>query len=141
MVSHLVDSLYAFCSRTFLIRFDEETVKLNETCTFRLEIESYPKCDLKDITLECELMHGDTGYSPDAVGGNLFSCSKGNGSVVPPVTFKCLATFKANLHRVNKNISEYVPILFDNSHFCVVQSTVHTILLGTNSRQILLEHL
>lgn len=42
MPSHIVDQYNAFVSKTFLIRFCEEEVRINDICFFRAELDAYP---------------------------------------------------------------------------------------------------
>ena len=43
---------------------------------------------------------------------------------------KPVAKFESKINNVFSGIKEYVPIMFDEMHFCVVKATVHSILIG-----------
>ena len=49
------DESYSFQSKTFLIRYCEEEIELNEICSFRTEIDAYPINESEVFYLVCEL--------------------------------------------------------------------------------------
>ena len=57
--SHVLDELNAFCTRTFVIRFCEEEIELNDTCHFRTEFDAYPDYTTQAFFMEAELMYAD----------------------------------------------------------------------------------
>ena len=52
----------AYCTRTFLVRFSDEKVDLNELCHFRTEFDAYPDYENQEFFLEAELMFCDLSY-------------------------------------------------------------------------------
>jgi hypothetical protein len=44
--------------------------------------------------------------------------------------FKVVCSFKSKVNNVHIGISEYVPIVFDEEHYCLVNTTFHTLLFG-----------
>ena len=60
--SHILDIHSAYCTRTFLIRFCDEEVDLNELCHFRTEFDAYPDYQNQEFFLEAELMFCDLSY-------------------------------------------------------------------------------
>lgn len=57
--SHILDEMHAFCTRTFVIRFCEEEIELNDLCHFRTEFDAYPDYTSQTFTMEAELMYSD----------------------------------------------------------------------------------
>ncbi len=44
--------------------------------------------------------------------------------------FKLASQYKCRLNAIPHGINEYVPILFDENHFCYLNATFHTTILG-----------
>lgn len=55
-----IDETQKYLSKSFLIRFCEETFEINEICQFRCEIDAYPSMNETNLFFECELMFFDT---------------------------------------------------------------------------------
>ena len=49
-----------YLTKTFLIRFCEETADINEICQFRTEIEAYPTLNESNLFFDCDLLFFDT---------------------------------------------------------------------------------
>ena len=66
-----------------------------------------------EFTIICELMCADI----QKIGG-------------PPSDelFKSASVFEAKIKNSHRGVHEYVPVMFDNHHFCVVNCTMHSIL-------------
>ena len=100
-----------------MIRYQDEEVDLNEICFFKIEVPAYPEYDAYIFTLYCELMCADI----QKIGG-------------PPSSedadqlFKCVSVYQSRIHNSHKGIHEYMPIMFDNHHFCVINCTFHSVL-------------
>lgn len=43
---------------------------------------------------------------------------------------KSVSKFESKINNLFSGIKEYVPIIFDEMHFCVVKATVHSLLIG-----------
>jgi hypothetical protein len=43
---------------------------------------------------------------------------------------KPIAKFESKINSLFTGVKEFVPISFDELHFCLVKSTVHSILIG-----------
>lgn len=50
----------SYLSKTFMIRFCEETFEINEICQFRTEIDAYPTLNENNLYFECDLLFFDT---------------------------------------------------------------------------------
>jgi hypothetical protein len=48
--------------------------------------------------------------------------------------FKCVAVQKFRIRRLQEGIFEYIPVVFDEQHFCVVLATIHSSLLDFRFR-------
>jgi hypothetical protein len=59
MQAHVFDRLSAFCSRSFIIRYCDEEIQLNDICFFRIELDAYPSYKDPVLFLECELMFSE----------------------------------------------------------------------------------
>lgn len=55
----IIDQEKSYMTRTFLIRFCDEEVDLNEVCHFMSEYDAYPNFTETDFFLEGELMFAD----------------------------------------------------------------------------------
>jgi hypothetical protein len=51
------------------------------------------------------------------------------------VEFKSVAFQKFMLRNVCDGIHEFIPITFDEAHFCVTQTTIHSLLMDYRFRQ------
>lgn len=73
---HILDKYSAYVTKTFLIRFCEEEVDINEICHFRTEIDAYPGLDDNNMYFECELLFSDitnmSNLKKSEVGINIF---------------------------------------------------------------------
>jgi hypothetical protein len=49
-----------YLTKTFLIRFCEETSEINEICQFRTEIDAYPTLNEANLYYDCDLLFYDT---------------------------------------------------------------------------------
>ena len=115
----------AFVTKAFMIRYCEEEVELNDVAYFRTEV---PVEDLEtwNLIFEAELMFSD-------LGGNLTSESvQEEMSKKPEFGVVSSATF--TLTAPTNGLHEYVPVLFDESHFCVANATIHCALVDFRHR-------
>ncbi|CAD8174235.1 unnamed protein product [Paramecium octaurelia] len=105
-----IDEQY-FQTRTFMIRFQEEEVEIDESCIFKIEVSASPHYE-HEFKLICELMCADL--------------AKIGGPPNEESLFKCVATFQGRICNSYKGVHEYVPIMFDTNHFCQVHCTVNS---------------
>ena len=66
LASKILDEEKTFCSKTFLIRYCEEEVEINDVVLFRAEIEAAPDYLNTDFYLEIELHFSNL----DNIGGS-----------------------------------------------------------------------
>lgn len=50
--------------------------------------------------------------------------------------FNKVSTFKAQIAHVYSGVHQYLPILFDDQHFCVMSTNIHAILMGILSLKL-----
>lgn len=118
-----------FRSRSFLIRYCEEEVELDDVGQFRLEIPDIQQ-DLP-LTLEIDLMWAD--LSPHG-GTDSFTDNADGTNTVPLDEFKVQSVQKYQLHHVAKGIHAFCPVIFDEFHFCLTSMVVHVSLLDYRLR-------
>ncbi|CAK74272.1 unnamed protein product (macronuclear) [Paramecium tetraurelia] len=114
--SKLIDT--SFYSKAFIIKYCDQVVELNEGCVFRIEIQAYPEMNLNELYCIIELHFCELStitqedFKPDRLQNYQ----------------KCVAKFSSKLHNV-KFIKEYVPCVFDESHFCLLKLSLHSVLV------------
>ena len=67
-------------------------------------------------------------------GPEKFSLQTSQKEIEEKVEFKSVAFQKFMLRNICDGIYEYVPITFDESHFCVTLCTVHSVLMDFRFR-------
>lgn len=110
-----------YISRTFLVRYCEEEVEINEMCYFRIEI---PNNRPDPLTLKVELLFSD-------MGGDV-NLEAFDPEIKP--TFKTVATVSFVVLGAESGLHEFFPIVFDESYYCTVQAMLHSSLLDFRFR-------
>jgi pimeloyl-ACP methyl ester carboxylesterase len=119
--ARLDDIERSYVSRTFLVRYCEEEVEINEMCYFRLEL---PSNSSDPLALKVELLFSD-------MGGNV------NLEAFDPESnpaFRTVTTANFVLNEAEKGLHEYFPVVFDDSYYCTVQVMLHSALLDFRFR-------
>lgn len=111
---------FDFYSKAFIIRYQEEIIELDDMCHFRIELNAYPDLDEQNFFLEVEFLFADL--------------SSQQQQDTNYEEYKKTATYKGKLHNSFNGILEYVPITFDSMHFCLINATVHTLLIDFKFR-------
>merc|ERR1712166_1549054 len=112
--AHIIDHENAFCTQTFLIRYCEEEIELNDVGHFRLEVDAAklgrdgPTFD--PVIIELDLMYSSHKKTEKAPG---------------PVEFASVAKHTFKCHRVGDGLYQFCPVTFDEFHFCLVDIAVH----------------
>lgn len=114
-----IDDIY-FRSKTFQIRYCDEDIKIQEIVTFRIEIEA-SQTQSPELTIECSLMYNES---------NTGIPSK-NAEAKP---FKKEASVEIKVQNFSKGVHQFIPITFDETHACVLNSTIHVIPLDFRFR-------
>ena len=109
-----------------MIRYYEEEIDLNEIFLFRLDISAYPD-QYHEIYLEIELIGSDISKIGKPMEHDDETSEKGMFEKVS--SFKCQLNYEKII-----GIHEFLPIIFDENHFCVCNATIHTLLLDYKFR-------
>ena len=124
-----------FNTRAFMIRYCEEEVELNDVCHFRIEIDTDQangaSFNHTEMILEVELMFSDL---LNHGGPEKFSLQSTTQEIEEKVEFKSVAFQKFMIRNISEGIYEYIPVTFDESHFCVALCTVHSVLMDFRFR-------
>lgn len=133
-----------------MIRYCEEEVELNDIIHFRLEIDTdQNQADSKgegkaqgnfnqtEMVMEVELMFSDL---LNHGGPEKFSLQNSLKDIEEKVEFKSVAFQKFMVRNICDGIYEYIPITFDEQHFCVTLCTVHSVLMDFRFRSQKLLH-
>lgn len=121
------DAQNTYSTRSFLIRYCEEEVELNDLAQFRFELSADLMQDSTPLTLEVELMFGDLSRHGGAEGF-------GSHPDADLVEFKSVATQVYRIYGADTGLHEYCPIVFDEYHFCLASLCIHTALIDVRFR-------
>ena len=110
---------HCFDSCVFLIRYTEEEAIINERTTFRVAID-YPKEDFY-IDLDCMLLYSelDGDLDPTTLPMRI--------SLLPKIQFKVVSSTHIRLNRPHLGVHTYLPVVFDETHRCIMEGTVHAV--------------
>jgi len=125
--AHISDDECVFSTRSFLIRYCEEEVELNDICQFRIEFDSEASEHPTPLFLEMELMFADLTQHG---GADRF----GEQPDVDATEFKCVSTQLFCVHGADQGLHEFVPVVFDEFHFCLANVVIHSVLLDFRLR-------
>lgn len=126
--AHIMEEEHnTFSTRSFLIRYCEEEVELNDLAMFRFELTSELMQESAPLTLEVDLMFADLTQHG---GADRF----GEQPDVDSTEFKSVCTQVFRLHGAEQGLHEYCPIVFDEFHFCVANLCIHSTLLDVRFR-------
>lgn len=123
-----------FLTRPFLIRFCEEDVEINDVCHFQAEIDCLPNYLLTTFYMEAELLLtniNNTTKQPNEK--TAVTKEKENSKATDPnagTGYKSLATFKCKISNAANGVHEYVPVTFEEQHFAIAATTIHSTLIG-----------
>lgn len=121
----------AFTSRSFLIRYNDEEIALNEICLFRMELDHDHLTRNTDIYLKASLMHLSTENLND---NDIMQLSSHKIA-----EFQSLSNLEIQLKNAVYGINQFYPFVFENQHFCVFSATIHTMLIDFRLRNARLE--
>lgn len=124
----LDDTEKAFFTRSFVIRYFDEEVEINELCTFRSEIEVKEGFLNTDFFIEAELFYIEL----KSMGGTKLPDKVKLVSETFPLQPVSTAKFKIN--KFAHGISEYFPIIFEGQYFCQFNCTLHSCLVDMRFR-------
>ncbi|EGR29800.1 serine esterase, putative [Ichthyophthirius multifiliis] len=111
------DEIQAFSTQKFPIRYAEQSVPLNVMCYWKTDVDAYPDYNKTPFYLVCELMCAD------------FSSMGQPSNNSEQSAFKQVSMFQCRINNSAQGIHEYLPIQFDQNHYCQAEATFHTLLL------------
>ena len=111
------DSSHTFSSSTFRVQYCEQSIPLNDACLFRLELNSRER---SPVYLDLELLYAEW-TATDIMKGR---------DPPAPAQFERVSLRSYLLGTVyTGGVHSYVPVTFDESHFCSVDAMVHSMLM------------
>jgi hypothetical protein len=125
--AHILEENGTFSTRSFLIRYCEEEVELNDIAQFRIEVGLEEEDLNAPFTLEVDLMFADLTQHG---GADRF----GEQPDVDSTEFKSVSTQFFRIHGFAQGLHEFCPIVFDEFHFCLANIVLHTVLLDYRFR-------
>ncbi|OMJ80857.1 hypothetical protein SteCoe_18808 [Stentor coeruleus] len=113
-------------SQAFYIKYCDEDVDLNEIAVFRTEVEVNNESEIPYLTIQCNLMYCDLG---GRITGKMLKSIMDN-----PPGFTKEASLEIQVLNYIEGVNQFVPIIFDDSHFCLMNSTIHVLLIDFRFR-------
>lgn len=113
-----------------MIRYCEEEVELNDIGHFRTELD-IENGGGAEFYMEVELMFSDL---LNQGGPDKFQLQSNLKEIEGNAEFKCVAVQKFRIRRLSDGIFEYIPVIFDEQHFCITLCTIHSSLLDFRFR-------
>jgi len=125
--AHIIEDQCTFSTRSFLIRYCEEEVELNDIGQFRIELGAEEVEQGAPLLLEVDLMFADLTQHG---GADRF----GEQPDLDSTEFKGVSTQVFRIRESARGIHEFCPVVFDEFHFCVANLVVHSVLLDFRLR-------
>lgn len=119
---YVVEDDFAYATRSFLIRYCEEEVEINDVGQFRLDLNPSEAAVDTPWILEVELMFADLSQHG---GADRF----GEQPNMDVAEFKSVSKHQLRIHGVGQGTHTCCPIVFDEYHFCMLNMAVHSALL------------
>jgi pimeloyl-ACP methyl ester carboxylesterase len=115
-----------YCTKVFMIKFSDEIVKIHETGIFRIESCLYSN---PDLIVEVEL------YFTDLNGDlSVDSITKFADNNLKSSTFMKVGSCTLKCVDWKLGANQYCPVVFHDIYACVVNTTIHTVLLDYKFR-------
>ena len=110
---------------------------MNDGCVFRCEIDAYPRLSGLEYYFQVELMFTElsTLTQEDYKPVTIYYYIKDRLRHY----MKCVAKFESKINNIFSGIKEFVPITFDEMHFCIIKASVHSLLIGYHILSLLLD--
>jgi len=125
--AHIIEDQCTFSTRSFLIRYCEEEVELDDIGQFRIELSSDELNSCTSLILEVDLMFADLTQHG---GADRF----GEQPDVDSTEFKSVSTQMFRIHSIDQGLHEFCPIVFDEFHFCLANLVIHTVVMDIRLR-------
>lgn len=129
--AQLLDDQDAFVTRSFLIRYCEEEVEVNDVGHFRLEIGTNPEKANASLVLllQVELMFADLAQHG---GADAFQ----ENTDLTSLEFKRASMQTFRVLGATQGLHEFAPVVFDEFHFCLANMVVQTAVLDVRFRLV-----
>ena len=122
-----IEDIY-YKSKRFYIKYCDEEVEINEVVIFRTEVEINNQAQIPFLSIRCDLMYCD-------LGGRINERVLKSILESPP-SYRSEASLEIKVLDFIEGANQFLPIIFDDSHFCLVNSTVHVILIDFRFRSM-----
>lgn len=126
--AHLMEEQCTFSTHSFLIRYCEEEVELNDIAQFRIELSAAEIEQNLPLVLEIDLMFADLTQHG---GADRF----GEQPDVDSTEFKSVSTQLYRIHGADQGMHQYCPVVFDEFHFCLASICIHSAIVDVRFRQ------
>jgi hypothetical protein len=130
MPSQILEDLSGFNSRSFLIRYCEEEVEINDIGLFRAEIDVEQDYLSTPFYLEIELFFSDL----SAIGGPEKWQQQTVKDFEQKAVFKSVSKQRFMIKKLPQGVSEYVSVVFDDQYFSSMSMVVQATLLDFRFR-------
>eukprot|EP00397_Hematodinium_sp_SG-2012_P012032 GEMP01012188.1.p1 GENE.GEMP01012188.1~~GEMP01012188.1.p1 ORF type:complete len:710 (+),score=100.00 GEMP01012188.1:303-2432(+) len=121
---HIIED--TFSTRSFLIRYCEEEVEMNDLVQFRFELDAN-MTTLPELHLEVDLMFADLSQQNGAE-------RIGDAAEVAATEFKSVSAQSFLIYNAHETVHCFVPAVFDEYHFSLANIVVHTTLVDYRFR-------
>jgi Putative serine esterase (DUF676)/Protein FAM135 len=119
-----LDDIY-FNSQAFYIKYCDEDVEVNEIAIFRTEVEVNNQ-EIPYLSVQCNLMYCD-------LGGRINERQLKN-VLETPQHFNKETSVEIQIRNFIEGSNQFLPIIFDDSHFSLMNSTMHVMLIDFRFR-------
>jgi len=137
--NHISENNWEYVTKTFLIRYYDEEVEIDEFCYFRLELPHF-LLDKKILYhIEFELFFSDAllALETDRKQGGNNNIDNNNNNVLNNVEFKSASnqTSFINFERDSPGyIESFNPVIYSDSFFSILNTSIHMIILDNKLR-------
>lgn len=125
--AHTLDDQCTFSTRSFLVRYCDEEVELNDIGQFRVEVPLGEVEESSPFSLVVDLMFADV-----AEHGGVESF--GQKPDVDAIEFISVSTRLFHMHGAHLGLHDFAPVVFDEYHFCMANLVVHSVLVDFRLR-------
>lgn len=112
-----------------MVKYNDQSILLNDIVHFRIEFDAYPNFFENQFFFESELYLADfkkIGRPENKQPIHLDDPNRNKKDI-----YERCSSFKArlgNMESLSQGIHEYLPVLFDEKHFAVADCTLHAVL-------------
>ena len=117
-------------TKSFLVRYFDESVRIEEIIYFRSEIEIAKNMNETDFKLTVDLLFTD-------LNGQV-AVEQALEAAKQPLQYEKVSSASFTLKFPSTFQSVYLPIVFDNNHCCIINSVVHYLILDYKFRPFFL---